>query len=205
MRLSFPHGHGHGHGHGFGHGYFQQFSGLDSYDETGIHRGWLAAVGILFILLGVLGLGAVTLMTIVSVSFFGALALVGGVVQLMQSFTSHGRRNQIAGALLGSLYILAALIIFSNPVASSIVLTIFLGIAMIALGAARIYFSMERRASRYWKWTAVSGGLSILLGFLILAQLPAIGLWIIGLFVSLEMIFHGAAAVGLAMKKGVLT
>jgi uncharacterized membrane protein HdeD (DUF308 family) len=202
MRFSTSHGPGFFQ-HGFFHDHF--YSGQDVYDETGIHRGWLAAVGILFILLGVVGLGAATLMTLASVLLFGALAIVGGIVQLLQSFTSHGQRNKAIGAAIGALYLFAGLLIFYNPVASSLVLTLFLAGTLIALGAARIAFSMQYRNNIYWTWSMISGIISIMLGLLIVAQWPIAALWVIGLFVSLEMIFHGAAAVGLSMKKGFLT
>jgi uncharacterized membrane protein HdeD (DUF308 family) len=193
MRLSTPQGHGFFHEHGF-------FLGHDLHDETGIHRGWLASIGVIYVILGVIGLGWLSLMTVASVLFFGALALAGGIVQLLQSFTSRGWRNVSTGALLGALYIFAALVIFNNPLASSLILTLFLAGALIALGIVRIAFSLQHKRNRYWTWSVLSGALSLIIGFLIMIQWPVTGLLMIGLFVSLEMIFHGAAAIGLAIE-----
>ena len=198
MKLSTSHGHEFFHIQGF-------FSGPDLYDETGIHRGWLAAVGILYLLLGAIGLGMVTLVTLTSVLFFGLLTFAGGIFQFLQSFTSHGWRNVLAGALIGALYIFAGAVIFYNPVATSLMLTLFLAGALITLGIVRMTFSLQYRTHGYWIWSVISGLLSIMLGVLIIAQWPVTGLWVIGLFVSLEMVFHGAATVGLAIeKKGTL-
>jgi uncharacterized membrane protein HdeD (DUF308 family) len=97
------------------------------------------------------------------------------------------------------------LLIFYNPVASSMALTFFLAGTLIALGAARITFSMQYRNNVYWTWSMISGVISVALGVLIFAQWPISALWVIGLFVSLEMLFHGAAALGLSLKKGFLT
>ena len=199
MRFSTPQGHGSFHEHGF----FQQqgfFSRHDLHDDSGIHRGSLAALGVLYLVLGVIGLFWLSLMTIASVLFFGALALVGGVVQLFQSFTSHGWRNTTAGALLGALYIFAALVIFNNPLASSLMLTLFLAGALVGLGIVRIIFSLQHRRSRYWTWSALSGVLSVVIGVLIMLQWPVTGLFMIGLFVSLEMIFHGASALAMSIE-----
>ena len=193
MKLSTPQGLDFFHEHGF-------FPGHDLHDETGMHRGWLLALGLLYVVLGVIGLGWLSLMTIASVLFFGALVLIGGAVQLVQSFTSHGWRNVTAGALLGLLYLFAAIVIFSNPLASSLILTLFLAGALIALGVVRITFSLQHKRSRYWTWSVLSGVLSIVIGFLIIIQWPVTGLIMIGLFVSLEMIFHGVAAIGLAIE-----
>jgi uncharacterized membrane protein HdeD (DUF308 family) len=198
MRLSTPHGFFH-HGPGFLH--HGLFPGHDYYDEAGIHRGWVAAIGTIFLILGALGLAMVSLMTVASVAVFGALAVIGGVVQLSLSFLSAGRRNTWIGVALGVLYVVAGLLMINNPVAASMVLTLFLAGALIGLGIARISFWLQHRAHRYWIWSVVSGVVSILLGFLIIAQWPISALWVIGLFVSLEMIFHGAAAIGLAAEK----
>ena len=193
MKLSTPHGHDFFHEQGF-------FEGPAVYDETGIHRGWLATVGILYLALGLIGLGWLTLMTLASVLFFGALAWVGGIVQFAQSFTAHGWRNVLPAALLGVLYMLAGTVIFYNPVLSSMLLTLILAGSLIGLGMVRIAFSLRHWARRYWTWSVISGVLSMLLGFMMFAQWPVTGLWVIGLFVSLEMIFHGTAALALAIE-----
>jgi uncharacterized membrane protein HdeD (DUF308 family) len=198
MRLSTPHGFFH-HGPGFFH--HGLFPGHDYYDEAGIHRGWVVAIGTIFLILGALGLAMVSLMTLVSVAVFGVLAIIGGFVQLSLSFMSEGTRNTWIGVALGALYVAAGLLMINNPVASSMVLTLLLAGALIGLGIARIAFWLQHRAHRYWIWSVVSGVVSILLGFLIIAQWPISALWVIGLFVSMEMIFHGAAAIGLAAEK----
>jgi len=200
MKLSTPHGHDFFH-HWQGLFHDRFFWGHRLYDEIGIHRGWLAALGILYILLGMVGFGLATLMTLASVMVFGALAVAGGIVQLGLSFTSRGTRNVAVGAALGALYLIAGLLMLGNPLASSLLLAIFLAAALIALGVARIAFWFRHRTHRYWIWSVISGVVSMLVGALIVAQWPLSGLWVIGLFVSLEMIFHGTAAVGLAMEK----
>lgn len=198
MRLSTPHGH-----HFFGHGFFNQhsFFGRDLYGETGLHHGWLAALGVMYLLLGFLGLGMVSIFTLASVLFFGVLLLAGGLVQLVLSFTSRGRRNVLAGALLGLLYMFAGVVTLYNPLVTSMMLTLFLAGALIVLGVLRITFSLQHRTYRYWIWSVVSGVISVLLGLLIIAEWPVTGLWVIGLFVSLEMIFHGASSLALAVEK----
>ncbi|MCM0083662.1 HdeD family acid-resistance protein [Geomonas sp. Red32] len=196
MRFSTPHGHDL-----FHHGLFQHsWFAHDIYDDVGVHRGWLAISGILFFLFGIIGFFMAAAMTVASVIFFGALAIAGGIIQLVQSFSYHGQRYVIGGALLGVLYVIAGILIVSNPVAASLSLTLFLAGALIALGAVRIGFWLQHRSHRYWLWSIISGLISIVLGFLIIAQWPVTGLWVIGLFVSLEMIFHGASALGLAME-----
>jgi uncharacterized membrane protein HdeD (DUF308 family) len=40
-------------------------------------------------------------------------------------------------------------------------------------------------------WHALNGVVSIVLGVLVLAQWPISGLWAIGLFVGIDLLFHG--------------
>jgi uncharacterized membrane protein HdeD (DUF308 family) len=50
-----------------------------------------------------------------------------------------------------------------------------------------------------WYWPLLSGIVSILLGGLIVAQWPASGLWVIGLFVAIELIFNGWSYIFIAL------
>ncbi len=53
--------------------------------------GWLLTVGILFVLLGTIGLGMTVALTLTSILFLGAFLLVGGVFSLA---ASHGERSE---------------------------------------------------------------------------------------------------------------
>ena len=50
-----------------------------------------------------------------------------------------------------------------------------------------------------WGWHALSGLITLLLGILVLAQWPVSGLWVIGLFVGIELLFYGGAWIALAL------
>ena len=48
-------------------------------------------------------------------------------------------------------------------------------------------------------WQALDGAITLLLGLLVLAQWPVSGLWVIGLFVGIDLIFYGCAWIALAL------
>ena len=52
-------------------------------------------------------------------------------------------------------------------------------------------------------WTLISGIASIVLGIMILNSWPVSGMWVIGMFVAIELIFNGwgMMMLGLAAKK----
>ena len=59
-----------------------------------------------------------------------------------------------------------------------------------------------RTASPYrrgWGWLLASGIVSVVLGWMIWAQWPASGLWVIGLLVGIQLLFTGWSLVMLAL------
>ena len=161
--------------------------------------GWIMALGILFVALGSIGLGMVVAMTLASILYLGALLFVGGAVQTVQAFTFHGWRNVASHLLMGALYLCAAYLVTQNPLATSVTLTLFLASALVGLGIVRGVTAVMHREYRQWGWLLFSGILSVALGVMIIAQWPVSGLWVIGLFVSLDMLFHGWSYIGLSL------
>ena len=161
--------------------------------------GWLLALGILLIVLGTVGLWMSFAMTLLSVTMFGALLMVGGAFQLLNAFQLKGWKSMLWHVLIALLYIVAGIVVFTDPVFASLSLTIALAWILIVVGAMRIFMAFQLRPASGWVWPLVAGLISILLGAMILAQWPASGFWVIGLFVSIEMIFSGWSSVFIAL------
>jgi uncharacterized membrane protein HdeD (DUF308 family) len=162
--------------------------------------GWLLALGITSIVLGTLGFYMTFAFTLTSVLFFGVLLLVGGVFQLAQAFTCKGWKAVLWHVLIGLLYVAAGIDIIADPVRASAVLTLVLAGILIAVGVSRIIMSFQIRAAvDGWYWSLLSGVISIVLGGMIIAQWPESGLWVIGLFVAIELVFNGWSTIFVAL------
>jgi uncharacterized membrane protein HdeD (DUF308 family) len=161
--------------------------------------GWLLALGVLLIALGTLGLWMSFAMTLATVMLFGALLVVGGVFQLLNAFQLKGWKSVLWHVLIALLYIAAGFVIFTDPVFASVGLTMALAWILIAVGLLRILMAIQLRPVSGWVWPLVSGLIAILLGGMILAQWPASGFWVIGLFVAIEMIVNGWSSVFVAL------
>jgi uncharacterized membrane protein HdeD (DUF308 family) len=162
--------------------------------------GWLLALGIVSIVLGTIGLYMTFALTLASVLFFGALILVGGLFQVAQAFSCKGWKSVLGHVLIALLYIAAGILIIKDPVLASGVLTLVLAGILIAVGVIRIMMAFQLRGSvSGWYWSLLSGIVSILLGGMIVLQWPVSGLWVIGLFVAVELIFHGWSYVFVAL------
>lgn len=162
--------------------------------------GWLLALGIVSIVLGTLGLYMTFAFTLTSVLFFGVLLLVGGLSQLVHTLTCKGWKSVLWHLLIALLYIAAGFDIIIDPVRGSALLTLLLAGILMVVGLSRIIMAFQHRvAVAGWYWSLISGLISILLGIMIIAQWPESGLWVIGLFVAIELIFSGWSTIFIAL------
>jgi len=164
---------------------------------------WLLGLGIVFIILGVVGLGMSFYLTIASIMFFGVFFMIGGIAQIFQSLQCKGWQCILPHALIGVVYLVAGLVIVNRPHIAAATFTMILAWALMFSGIFRMAQAVEMRAIRGWSWAFVSGLISMILGMMIIARWPTSGLWVIGLFIAIEMIVHGwtLTFTALAIKK----
>jgi len=84
------------------------------------------------------------------------------------------------------------------PGASAEVLTLLMGAFFLVAGLFELITPFVVSLPD-WGWHALNGLITLLLGILVLAQWPVSGLWVIGLFVGIALIFHGVAWIALAL------
>jgi len=157
-----------------------------------IHNwGWLLAQGILLVVLGTVGLGLTFLLTLATVFIFGVFLVIGGGVQIFQTFKCKGWGSILWHVLIAVLYVLAGLSIMADPLAASTLFTLLLAGALVGIGIVRLVMAFQLRGVKNWGWPLIGGIAAIVLGFMVLARWPVSGLWVIGLFVAIELIFSG--------------
>ncbi len=97
------------------------------------------------------------------------------------------------------LYVLGGIVVIADPILASAVITLILAGTITGAGIVRLIMALQHRDSKGWGWALASGTISIILGIMIFAKWPVSGLWIIGLFVAIEMIVNGWSYVFLAL------
>lgn len=173
---------------------------------VGVRWQWILAVGAIALILGVVGLFMTFALTIVSALWFGVLLLVAGFFQGFEAFSGRtageGWSSRGTRLLLALVYVLAGILLVMDPLGASIALTLVLGFMLIVAGGLRGYWAFAQRGARWRGSALLSAALSILLGVLILAGWPATGLWVIGLFVAIDLILFGLSwiAIGWALR-----
>lgn len=161
-------------------------------EKLGMKWGWFVAIGVMLILLGLLALGNQFIATVFTIYYLGALMVIAGVFQIIHAFQVRGVGLSLYWVGAGLLYTVAGIFAFANPVLASSVLTLLLAFALLASGVIRLWQGFKARGYNIGSgWIMFSGVLSLLLGILIAAEWPISSLWIIGLFLGIDLLFQG--------------
>ena len=160
--------------------------------EQAHHWWWFALLGIVLIAGGTFMLVHLAAATIVSAIFIGAAALVLGAFQIVKAFNTRGWSGALLNAGLGALYVLAGALLWANPIAAAVSLTLVLAAMLVASGLVRLWL-----AYKHWQvmggLLALSGVIAILAGVVIFSGWPATGLWVLGLCLAIDVLFQGFA------------
>ncbi|MBV8186756.1 MAG: HdeD family acid-resistance protein [Alphaproteobacteria bacterium] len=153
--------------------------------------GWIIALGFVYLIAGVVALSSVALATAVSVFLVGIMMLVAGVAEVLNALQVRSWGKFVLWLLLGALYIIAGVLTFENPLLAAKILTLFLGASLIASGIAKIVLAFSMKAGSSWGMVVLAGVVTLLVGLLILAQWPWGSLYILGIFLAVDLIFTG--------------
>jgi uncharacterized membrane protein HdeD (DUF308 family) len=164
--------------------------------------GWFVALGVLLLLLGLFAFANLVTATIASVYIVGTVMIVAGFAQIINAFQVRRWGGFFFWLLSGLLYGAAGLITVYNPALAAATLTLLLAIALIASGLMRIWSSFQLRPGRGWSWMLASGALTTLVGIVFILGWPVNSLWLLGLFLAIDLIFQGISQIllGVALK-----
>jgi uncharacterized membrane protein HdeD (DUF308 family) len=161
--------------------------------------GWIVALGVVYVVAGFVALGSVMAATVASVLVVGVMMIIAGVFELFSAFQIKSWGKFLVWALLGLLYIVAGFLTFDNPLLAAVLLTLLLGASLLASGVVRIFLAFSMKRESPWIWVALSGFITLLLGVIILARWPVNSVYILGLFLGIDLIMAGAGWIGLGL------
>jgi uncharacterized membrane protein HdeD (DUF308 family) len=164
--------------------------------------GWIVALGVVFLIAGLIALGSVVMATVASVAVVGAMMLVSGIAEIVNAFGVKSWGKFVLWVVLGALYVAAGLLTFQNPLLAAGVLTLMVGVALIVSGFLRLFLAMQMSKGTPWGWVALSGVITLLVGGMILAKWPVSSLFVLGIFLGVDLVFAGVGwiSMGLALK-----
>ncbi len=161
---------------------------------------WFLVLGIAMVVIGTFAISwaCIVQITVAATWLFGFLMIAGGIAEIVNSFYAGRWSGTLVHLLLGVLYAAVGLMIVDQPEGSAIQLTLIIAIFLIVSGIFRIVFAISERFTG-WGWVLLNGAVTLFLGILIYKQWPSSGLWVIGLFIGIDLIFNGWAWIMLAI------
>ena len=165
-----------------------------------LHRHWalFLSVGVALMALGIVATLTAGLSTIVAVDSFGWILVIAGAGVTIHAFWAKRWSGFFLQLLSGLLYLAAGWMLATHPELSAIALTLVIAISFVVQGAFRIGAALSTRIDG-WDVLLVSGIITLLLGLMIWNEWPLSGVWVIGLFVGIDMFFYGGWFVSLAL------
>ncbi|WP_371668054.1 HdeD family acid-resistance protein [Streptomyces sp. NBC_00289] len=152
--------------------------------------GRLAALGVILVVAGLVGLVYTGVATLTSMLLFGWLLLIGGAVGLLHAVQARGSNFFWLGVIVAALNIAAGVVVISRPDAAAETLTMFAALLFLTAGLFRLVGSLVVRGPQFG-WTLLLGAFDLLLGILVLADWPSSSQYVIGTFFSLALLFDG--------------
>lgn len=171
-------------------------------DELRKRWGWVLGLGILLVVLGVIAFGSSVFMTLATMVVVGWLMIAGGVLQAVHAFTCKAWGGFFIDLFTGILYAVVGFLIVASPGATAVALTLLISMYLICGGIFRMVVAVAVHFPN-WIWLLLHGAVNLLLGIAIWRQWPLSGLWVIGLFIGIDMVFSGwsLTMLGLAARK----
>jgi uncharacterized membrane protein HdeD (DUF308 family) len=179
----------------------QSFPPLSPHDEEQLLRRLsrqFFALGLITFLLGLLAIAAPYVATTKTVVVLGVLLVIAGIAELIHAAIGRSVRGFGMHLLAAALYLIIGVFVLEDPDRVALVLTLLLAASFLAGGLIRIVFSLVEQFPA-WPWVLLNGVVDLFLGVLIWRGWPATGDWVIGLFVGIELLFHGWTWMILAM------
>ncbi len=160
--------------------------------------GWFLALGIGLAILGILAVFRAAKATVVSMAFFGWLLIFAAIIEIVLAFMVGSWSGFFLHLLMGILFGVIGFLLLTKPVASAEAITMVMAVLFIGLGIYQIIAPLVAHLQGA-VWWVLDGIVTAVLGVLILAQWPVSGLWVIGLFIGIDLILNGLNLITFAL------
>jgi uncharacterized membrane protein HdeD (DUF308 family) len=160
-------------------------------DEMTHNWGWFFALGVVLVVLGLVAIGFSVLTTLASVVLVGWLLIASGAIQTVHAFW---RERKWSGFFIdlfaGILSFVVGFMVVANPLVGAATLTLLIAMFLFIGGIERIIVSLMGHFHNRG-WLLFNGVIDVALGVMIWRQWPTSALWVIGLFVGIDMVLSG--------------
>lgn len=157
------------------------------------HRnaGWLVALGIAQIVIGVIILSAPLAGGLAVTLVIGVAMIFGGVARLFAAFAADSFGSGALAFLWGLLVAATGFYIFTNPGVGLVTLTLVLSVLFFVNGLTECVVAFQVKPEGGWGWMLAGGLVSVLLAFMVWGQFPFSGIWLVGTLLGINLLMSG--------------
>ena len=161
------------------------------------HWGWFLAFGIVLLVIGIAAIVRSVTATVASMLFFGWLLIFASVFEFASAFMVGNWAGFFLHLLIAIVFGITGVMMLTRPVISAEAVTLVMAMFFLIAGLYQLIVALWAHLPG-WGWQALSGVVTSILGVLVLAGWPLSGLWVIGLFVGIDLVLYGWAWIMLA-------
>jgi uncharacterized membrane protein HdeD (DUF308 family) len=154
---------------------------------------WLFLFGLLLAVCGTAAIVfplATAATSMVAVIALAVALMAGGMATIVTSIWAGKWSGMLVQMLVGIFYLVLGFMVVEHPLKSLAALTLIVAALFIVVGIFRTVAALMIRFP-HWGWALLNGLLTFLVGMVIYRHFPQAALWVAGLLIGVEMLFHG--------------
>jgi uncharacterized membrane protein HdeD (DUF308 family) len=161
------------------------------------------ALGIVYLVAGIVALASVTLTAVVTVFIVGIMMVIAGVSEVYNALRMRSWGRSMIWMLLGALYIAAGILTFENPLLTAKFLTLLLGLFLLGSGVVKIVLAVAIGAESSGGVVVLSGIFTIVIAAIILIHWPVSSLLVLAVFLGIDLMSTGIGWIvtGLGLRR----
>jgi len=152
--------------------------------------------GVIFLLLGLLGILFPTIMSLATAYFISLLFIFSALV--IGSHTWQNDRKDWLGWLKTFIYLLSGIFVAVFPLPSVAALGIILAIHFFFDGFTSFALAFQLKGEKRWWLILLNGVIAIFLGIILLINWPLSSIFYVGLLVGISLFFDGLVLLSMA-------
>ncbi len=162
---------------------------LIAMDESTRRR--LRAVGYALVAIGAAGVILPGLLGLTLSLLIAVLLVLAGALSAYAAWSSYGRSG--TGWMKPAILVVLGLLVAFYPKAGTAAIGLILIIYFLMDGIANLLLGLELRPLPGWGWTAIKGGVSLVLALVFIGGWPFHADWLVGLMVGVSLLLDGIA------------
>ena len=160
---------------------------------------WLVLLGSILIIAGGAAIFVPAVSEIPASKILGAVLVISGLLQIMQSTKMLHWTGFAWHILLGGLATVGGALIYMDPFAGVVAITLVIAIIFAIHGLTQIGFAIRVRGEQGWHWFLVSGCIALAVSALLLLKLPYSHSFTPATLAGISLLFAGGAYIAMAL------